>query len=240
MSADRETVCIIVPAYNESASIVRVIEDLRDHVPRAEIVVVNDCSTDNTESLARQAGVTVVSLPFNLGIGGAVQTGLKYALKAGYDIAVQFDGDGQHLAEEIQVLVAPIRSGAADVAIGSRFGGREGYSPPFFRKLGISILKHTNRMLTGKNIADNTSGFRACNRRALGFLAEYYPQDYPEPQAVVELVRNGFRLVEVPVRMRERHAGGSSIGMLASVYYMIKVLLSNTIASSRRPVEKKG
>jgi len=240
VSADSEKICIVVPAFNESASILRVIKDLSEYRSGAEIVVVNDCSCDNTEALARQTGATVLSLPFNLGIGGAVQAGLKYALEAGYEVAVQFDGDGQHLAEEIESIVAPIRSGAADVVIGSRFGGKDSYSPPFLRRLGIRVLKHTNRMLIGQYIADNTSGFRTCNRRALAFLAAHYPQDYPEPQTVVELIRNGFRVIEVPVRMRERRGGGSSIGMISSVYYMIKVLLSNAIASSRRPVEKKG
>ncbi len=220
MSAGSKTVGIIVPAYNESASILRVIEDLMAHRPGAEIVVVNDCSRDSTEAQARRTKATVLSLPFNLGIGGAVQTGLKYVLDAGHDVAVQFDGDGQHLAEEIESILEPIRSDMADVVIGSRFGGRDGYSPPIFRRLGISVLKHTNRLLTGRIIADNTSGFRAYNREALAFLAEFYPQDYPEPQAVVELLKNGFRVVEVPVRMRERRTGGSSIGMVSSVYYI--------------------
>ncbi len=240
MSPTRETVCIIVPAYNESESILPVIQDLTAHGPDAEIVVVNDCSRDETETQARKTKATVLSLPFNLGIGGAVQTGLKYALDAGHEIAVQFDGDGQHLAKEIAAIAEPVRAGRADMVIGSRFGGKTGYSPPFFRKLGISVLRLANRMLTGQYIADNTSGFRAYNREALTFLSEYYPQDYPEPQAVVELIKNGFKVMEVPVRMRERRTGDSSIGMASSVYYMIKVLLSDAIASSRRPVDRKG
>jgi len=239
MSPGSATLCIIVPAFNESANIRPVIDDIRSHQSAAEVVVVNDCSTDDTGALALAAGVTVLGLPFNLGIGGAVQTGLKYALETGTDLTVQFDGDGQHLAEEINALLIPLQSDDADVVIGSRFGGRDSYTPPFLRKLGINLLKYTNRMLTGRTIADNTSGFRAYNRKALAFLADSYPQDYPEPQAVVELLKNGFRVVEVPVRMRERSGGLSSIGMLASVYYMIKVLLSNFIASSRRPVRKK-
>ncbi len=240
MPNNDRTVCIIVPAYNEAAAIVRTVADLVSHRPGDVVVVVNDCSTDDTESLARETTATVLSLPYNLGIGGAVQTGLKYALEAGHRVAVQFDGDGQHLAEEINTIVEPVRAGEADVVIGSRFIGKTSYKPPLFRRLGIAVLGLTNRLLTGQPIADNTSGFRACNREALTFLAEFYPQDYPEPQAVVELIKNGFRVIEVPVCMRERQTGGSSIGALSSIYYMTKVLLSNVVASSRRPVDRKG
>jgi len=217
-----------------------VIEDVSLHRPEAEVVIVNDCSEDETGNLARETTATVLNLPFNLGIGGAVQTGLKYALGREYDLTIQFDGDGQHVAEEIAAIAEPVRTGKADVVIGSRFGGKDSYSPPLLRRLGISVLRLTSSLLTGQSIADNTSGFRAYNREALAFLAEYYPQDYPEPQTIVELIRNGFRVIEVPVRMRERRAGESSISTFSAVYYMIKVLLSNAIASSRRPVNGKG
>ncbi len=220
-------VLIIVPAFNESASIGGVVESLRSEFPLADVLVVDDGSRDGTGSIAKQGGwARVVSLPCNLGIGGAVQTGFKLACREGYDAAVQFDGDGQHLACEIESILAPIRSGQADVVIGSRFGQNNGgFKSTGFRRIGIKLFALLNSLLIRQRITDNTSGFRAYNHRALCFLAESYPTDYPEPEAVIMLGRNGFRLREVPVRMRERQGGKSSIRGFSSLYYMLKVFL---------------
>lgn len=216
----------IVPAYNEASNIPSVVRDIRSHVKEADIVVVNDGSTDDTEKAAVEAGVTVLSIPFNVGIGGAVQTGFRYASENGYDLAVQCDGDGQHMASEAQAIIGPVLRKEADVTIGSRFLENMGYKIPLARKMGIRYFSVLNSLIIGQKVTDNTSGFRAFNRRTLAFLAEHYPQDYPEPEAVVILKKHGFRLLEVPVRMQERQHGSSSIGVIRAVYYMIKVTLA--------------
>jgi len=220
-------VLVIVPAYNEAANIVQVIESLRRKYSAADVLVVDDGSTDGTGAVAEKTGqARVVRLPCNLGIGGAVQTGFKLACREGYDAAVQFDGDGQHLASEIDSLLAPLVSDQADVVIGSRFGreGR-GFKSTWARLLGIKFFAMVNSLLIGQRISDNTSGFRAYNRPALRFLADHYPVDYPEPEAVILLGKNDFRLREVPVRMHQRQGGVSSIRGLWTVFYMLKVLL---------------
>jgi len=234
-----DKVAVIIPAYNESENISQVIDEIREHQKHAKIVVVNDCSADDTETVVKRSGEVVLSLPFNLGIGGAVQTGLKYARDNDYDIAVQVDGDGQHMASEIEQLLAPIRDGKVDVVIGSRFLGIGDFKSTFARRIGIRFISVVNSMLTHFKITDNTSGFRAYNKRAIAFLSEHYPQDYPEPVAVVELFRNKFRVTEVAAKMRERQSGTSSIGAFGSIYYMVKVLVANLIAVSRKPVENK-
>jgi len=233
-----KSIAVIIPAYNESKSIADVIAEIKDAIPDSKIVVVNDCSTDNTEQVVKGLGETVLSLPHNLGIGGAVQTGLRYARDNGYQIAVQVDGDGQHIAGEIEKLEGPIKKGEADVVIGSRFLGVGEFKSTFARRVGIKLISMVNSILTSTKITDNTSGFRAYNRNAISFLSEHYPQDYPEPVAVVELHRNKFKIAEVPVLMRERQGGTSSIGAISSIYYMIKVLVASTIAFSRSPVSK--
>lgn len=229
-------IVVIIPAYNEEASVGRVIAEINECQPDIDIVVVNDASTDNTESTVREAGQTVLSLPYNLGIGGAVQTGLRYAFERGFDIAVQVDGDGQHIPAEIGKLIGPVLDDQADVVIGSRFLGAADFRSSVARKIGIRVISFINSFLVGSKVTDNTSGFRAYNRKAIAFLSKHYPQDYPEPVAVVELFRNRFRVVEVPARMRERSGGSSSIGVLNSIYYMIKVIVANFIAFSRKPV----
>ncbi|OGW40143.1 MAG: glycosyl transferase family 2 [Nitrospirae bacterium GWC2_56_14] len=217
---------VIVPAYNEQESLPGVIRDLRDNVPGAEILVVNDGSRDATSRTAVEHGVKVVDLPFNLGIGGAMQTGFLYAREQGYEFAVQFDGDGQHRAEEMQKILEPLRSGTADLVIGSRFLNPGGYRVPFFRRAGIWIFSAVLSRILGMTVSDSTSGFRAANRRVLEFFSETYPEDYPEVEALVLLHKKRLRMVEVPVGMRERTGGSSSITPLRSVYYMIKVLLA--------------
>jgi glycosyltransferase involved in cell wall biosynthesis len=232
-------IAAIIPAYNEAENIGRVIREIKEHQPAIKIVVINDASTDSTEAIVRDSEETVLTLPHNLGIGGAVQTGLQYANDKGYDIAIQVDGDGQHIPAEIGKLIDSLVADKADVVIGSRFLGVGEFKSSLSRRLGIRVIAFVNSLLTGARTTDNTSGFRAYNRRAIAFLSEHYPQDYPEPVAVVELFRNRLRVVEVPARMRERERGTSSIGTLNSVYYMIKVILASLIAFSRKPVVKE-
>ncbi|MDQ7062996.1 MAG: glycosyltransferase family 2 protein [candidate division KSB1 bacterium] len=217
---------IIIPAFNEQENIGRVIREIRDTGYPVDVVVINDGSTDATARVAREAGAVVINLPFNLGIGGAVQTGFKYALRHGYEYAIQLDGDGQHVAAEIRKILDPVKGGEADMAIGSRYLAETDYKTPLMRRLGMLVFSFVNSALVGQKITDNTSGFRAFSRRAILFLAKYYPADYPEPEAVVVLGRNGFKIKEVPVRMRPRAAGESSINAFRSVYYMVKVLLA--------------
>lgn len=228
-----ERLLFIVPAYNEARNVGRVIAELRDAYAGAAVAVINDGSTDGTSQIARDSGAVVLDMPFNVGIGGAVQTGMLYAHRHGYDIAVQFDGDGQHIAGEIAALLAPIRDDRADAVIGSRFLGAKSFRPPLARRMGIALFNGVNRIVVGRRFTDNTSGFRAYNRAAIEFLARDYPHDYPEPESVVTLCRAGFRVLEVPVSMRERQGGSSSITWLRSIYYVFKVLLAILVGSTR-------
>jgi len=230
-----EKILIIVPAFNEEKNIENVIVHLHRIVPKMDIAVINDGSRDKTSDHARTRGLAkVIDLPFNLGIGGAVQTGFLFARNHHYDIAIQYDGDGQHKAEEIQTLLAPLRQGKADVVIGSRFcENRAGFKSSFSRRIGIKIFELVNWLIIRKQITDNTSGFRAYNRRAILFLSDNYPQDFPEPEAVILLGRNKFRLQEVFTEMVERQGGKSSIHGVKSAYYMVKVLLSLFISVLR-------
>jgi glycosyltransferase involved in cell wall biosynthesis len=219
-------ILIIVPAYNEEASLPGVIDDLRKHAPPADVVVVNDGSWDATSRIARDLGVKVLDLPYNLGIGGAVQVGYVYAERQGYDIAVQFDGDGQHVGLEISKLLCPLNDGSADIVIGSRFLVPGAYKAPLFRSLGIRIFSFTLSRVLSKTVTDSTSGFRAANRRAIEFFARMYPDDYPEVESLVLAHKVHLKMVEVAVTMRERTSGKSSITPLRSVYYMTKVLMA--------------
>jgi glycosyltransferase involved in cell wall biosynthesis len=233
-------ILIIIPAYNEAGSIGPVLRDLGASGPEAEVLVINDGSSDGTSSAVRGfPWVKLIELPVNLGIGGAVQTGFLYALNDGHDIALQFDGDGQHLASEIPKLIAPLLSGEADVSIGSRFlAGPHRYRTTFFRRLGMKLIQYLNTCLIGQRITDNTSGFRAYNRKAIEFLAGNYPDDYPEPEAVVLLGRNGFKLTEVPVAMQPRKYGVSSLAGIIGPYYMMKVLLTLVINAIRPKIRR--
>ena len=224
----------IVPAFNEEASIAAVVRELRTGHPSASVVVVDDGSTDATGMNARCAGARVVPLPFNLGIGSAVQAGLLVAAAERFDIAVQVDADGQHPATEIAKLLGPIERGEADVVIGSRFIGESAYRTPPARRIGIAIFRLINKMLTGETITDSTSGFRAFGSAAIRLLAAEYPHDYPEPEVFVFLCRNGFRVREVPVAMRPRIEGRSSITLMRSAYYMLKVPLASLVGATRR------
>ena len=225
----------LVPAWNERASLPSVIADLRAHFAAADILVINDGSTDGTDAVAARLGVAVLNLPFNLGVGAAIQAGMMHAADAGYDVAVQFDGDGQHIADQVQRLLDGLQS--ADVVIGSRFMGQHEYRAPLLRAFGIGIFRFVNSLVLRRRFTDNTSGFRAYNRRAIRFLAHDYPHDYPEPESVITLCRHGFTVTEVPVTMRLRQEGKSSITLLRATYYMAKVVVAILIGAMREPRE---
>jgi glycosyltransferase involved in cell wall biosynthesis len=224
---------IIIPAFNEAANLGSLLASIHSHQPGADIVVINDGSSDSTAEVARAEGVDVLDLPFNVGIGAAVQAGLLYALRNGYRVAIQVDGDGQHPASEIAKLLGRLDQGDCDVAIGSRFFERTQYRGSLVRRAGIAIFSGVNTLLLGRRISDSTSGFRAFNRRAMQFLAADYPHDFPEPESIVTLCRNGFRVAEVPVDMMPRQGGRSSITLVRSIYYMLKVMIAIVVGATR-------
>lgn len=217
---------VIVPAFNEEASLRLVLSELREHVPAFDVVVVNDGSTDATAAIAREAGCSVLDLCFNLGIGGAVQTGFRYAIEHGYDVAVQVDSDGQFPVDQIQRLASLVLDEGWDMVIGSRNLTPTSYDGSLSRRVGNGVLSRLCTVLTGQKFTDSTSGFRAYSSRALEYLVDYYPADYPEPEAIVFLARHGFRIREETVNMRPRQGGASSIGGLKPLYYMVKVTLA--------------
>jgi hypothetical protein len=226
----------IVPAFNEERNLVRVLDELKAFDPGLQVVVVSDGSTDRTAEVAEAAGAHVIQLPFNLGIGGAVQTGFRYAWEEGYDLAVRVDGDGQHDASQLGAVIAPVLAGEADVVVGSRFTGSGGYRSSAARRIGIRILAWVVSLIARQRVTDPTSGFQALNRRAIGLYAADLPHDYPEVEGLVLAIRHRVRLNEVPVVMRQREHGHSSIGTLASVYYMVKILLALFVGLFRRRV----
>lgn len=229
-------VLIIIPVYNEEEALPDVLRQLHAEYPEYDKLVVDDASTDRSFAIADQYDhAVVIHLPYNLGIGGAVQTGFAYAHINGYDIAVQFDGDGQHNPLDVGRLVDILANNEADVAIGSRFHVRikNGVRVNRLRRLGIMIFQATSYLLTGQRVTDHTSGFRAFNKAAVKFLARSYPVDYPEPEVIITLGRNGFRIKEIFSQMFERQGGVSSIPVYKGPYYMIKVLLSMLMASIR-------
>lgn len=219
-------VLLIIPAYNEAENIEKVVNDLIQNYPQYDYVIVNDGSRDETEEICLKNHYQVLNLPLNLGIGGAVQTGYRYALKNHYDIAIQIDGDGQHDIAYVEKLIEPIISGRADITIGSRFIEREGFQSSVTRRMGISLLSGLIHVLCLKKVRDVTSGFRAVNEKFIKVYAENYPSDYPEPEAIVAAIMHRGRIEEVPVIMKERMAGNSSINLKRSVYYMVKVTLA--------------
>ena len=238
MIADK--IIIIIPAYNEEKNISNVILGLKQENANFECLVINDGSKDDTQIMAESSGLaTVIQLPANLGIGGAVQTGFKYAFYHQFDYAIQFDGDGQHLASEIKHLLAPLQSKQYDVCIGSRFIQKtHGFQSTFMRRIGITVFKILNRLLIGQNITDSTSGFRAYNKETIAFLAANYPTDYPEPETIILLGKNDFKVKEVSVEMLERQGGESSISGLKSAYYMIKVILAMIMTAQRHKIRR--
>jgi len=223
-------VLIIIPAYNEEKNLPGLLSKIKSEGKEYDILVVNDCSTDRTLEVCKAYGVKTIDLPVNLGIGGAVQSGYKYACINDYDIAVQVDGDGQHDPRYIDDLIEGIKRGA-NLCIGSRFIEKKGFQSTYFRRIGIKYFSGLIRFVTGKTITDPTSGFRACDRVAIRLFARNYPMDYPEPETVVFALKNHLNVAEVPVQMNERVGGKSSINWLRSVYYMIKVGWAVVIAS---------
>ncbi len=225
---------VIIPAYNESKSIIKAVEDIKEHAPGFDYVVINDCSTDDTLKVCQERGLNYVHLPVNLGIGGAVQTGYLYGCQYGYDLAVQFDGDGQHDAAYLEMMAKTLKETDSDMVIGSRFIEREGFQSSGIRRVGIKYFSALLWVLTGKKVTDPTSGMRMVNRDVMRIYADNYPKDYPEPESVMAILRMGKKVTEVPVVMKKREEGISSIGGVKSVYYMIKVTLAILMERLRR------
>ena len=220
-------ILIIIPAFNEEKSIASVINDIKLSIPICDILVINDHSLDNTSIEARKTKMAmVVDLPYNIGIGGAVQTGFLYAARNDYSHAVQVDGDGQHIPSEIIKMIDAMDESGCDMVIGSRFLAEESFRTSKSRRIGIKIFYLIYRLIINTRITDGTSGFRIYNNRCIEFLSKNYPDDYPEPEAVVLLKKHGFTIAEVGVRMRERLHGKSSITPFKSMYYMVKVVMS--------------
>ncbi len=216
----------MIPAYNEQNTLGPLIDEIKITCPDVDYLVINDCSSDNTKDKLKELHANYVSVPVNLGIGGAVQIGYKYAAKNGYDIAIQVDGDGQHDVSYVKEMVSILEADEADVVIGSRFIEKEGFQSSGARRIGIHFLSGLIRVISGTKIKDVTSGFRAVNRKYLDVFADNYPDDYPEPEVIVISALSGARIKEIPVIMRERTDGVSSISMKKSVYYMIKVSIA--------------
>lgn len=236
-----ERVAVIIPAYNEQDAIANVVAQVHHASKLVGVyywpVIVNDCSQDNTADIINKLDCTALHLPVNLGIGGAVQTGFKYALANNFDYAIQIDGDGQHPPTEIIKVLEGIRQGY-DVMIGSRFIDGSGFQSTWLRRAGIKHFMVLNKLLMGVTIYDNTSGMRMLNRKAMELTSEYYPDEYPEPESTVIYIMNGLKLGEVQVQMLERQGGVSSIAGAASVYYMFKVSLAVIFTYIRLKIKK--
>ena len=225
---------VIIPAYNESESIKQTVEEIKRKAPEFDYVVVNDCSTDKTKEICENNGFNVINLPINLGLGGAVQTGYRYGYNKGYDVAVQVDGDGQHNPEFLVKMADYLERKKVDMVIGSRFIEKQGFQSSGTRRIGIKYFTFLIQLLTGKKITDPTSGLRMVNRDVMKIFAYDYPKDYPEPESVVAILRKKKKVEEMPVIMRERNGGVSSISLKKSVYYMIKVTLAILIEKIRK------
>ena len=217
---------VIIPAYNEISNIRTTVQDILDHAPGFDYVIINDCSQDGTMRFCTEQGMNIINLPVNLGIGGAVQTGYLYAWRNGYDVAVQFAGDGQHDASYLNEMADFLQEQQADMVIGSRYIKKEGFQSSGIRQFGIRYFSALIKLLTGKRVTDPTSGMRMVNRDVMKIYSEDYPVDYPEPESVVTILRMGKKVSEIPVIMRERQGGVSSISPRKAVYYMIKVTLA--------------
>ncbi|MBF0818575.1 glycosyltransferase family 2 protein [Streptococcus acidominimus] len=231
-------VLVVIPAYNEEKSILKTVQSILDFKASKDLdfqldyIVINDGSKDKTKKILIENGLNAIHLISNLGIGGAVQTGYKYALENGYDLAVQFDGDGQHDIQSLPNLLLPIQRGEADLVIGSRFMGevRSEFQTSFMRRFGIRIISFVMQLVTGWKIYDTTSGYRVANRVIIGQFAERYPRKYPEPESTVHVLKRRRKVVEVPANMYDRVGGSSSITPLKSIRYMIEVCSSILIA----------
>lgn len=239
MQEQQARILVIVPAYNEQDNLPRLVDKLRRVEPKLDIIIINDHSQDETARICRELKVNTIHLPCNLGIGGAVQTGYKYAQLHGYEYAVQVDGDGQHDPNFIEELMQPILMGKADMVIGSRYINKEGFQSTAMRRLGIKYFSLLIHLLIQQKITDPTSGFRACNAKVIELFSRFYPADYPEPESIVFIKRNGLTINEVSVIMQERLSGISSIKSFKALYYIIKVSLAIFIDKLRRNVEVK-
>ena len=225
---------VIIPAFNEEGNLEKTIKDIKDNAPDFDYVIINDCSTDKKLEMCRRHGFSYLNLPVNLGIGGAVQTGYRYAYYHGYDIAVQFDGDGQHSASHLEDMVTTLIDTESDMVIGSRFIEKEGFQSSGLRRIGIKYFTGLIKLLTGKKITDPTSGMRMVNKKLLEKFTDEYPKDYPEPESVVTILSEKYKVTEIPVVMNEREEGVSSISLKNSVYYMIKVSFAILIARMKK------
>ncbi len=229
-------VLVIIPSHNEEASLPATLAEVRAKCPSVSLLVVDDGSRDATSQVAIEAGVPVVRHSVNLGVGGALQTGFRWALEHGFDVGVQLDADGQHDPDYLETLLAPVRAGQCDVAIGSRYSTRTGYRAPWHRRLGMVVFSGVVRMALGQRITDTTSGFRAYSRPVMQVCQHDFPKDFPDAPLLIALSRRGFRLVEVAVEMRERVAGQSFYTLGKQLYYPYKNLLASLMALMRRPV----
>jgi glycosyltransferase involved in cell wall biosynthesis len=222
-------VAIIIPCYNEQDAVLNLFLEIKNTVYSSHYIIepifINDCSSDDTKQILAKNNIHHLNLPVNLGIGGAVQTGFKYALRNGFDIAVQMDGDGQHPPSELEKILTPLHHNEADIVIGSRYITNEGFQSSSLRRFGINYFKKLNKLLVGVTVCDSTSGYRAVNKKTLEIVANYYPDEYPEPETVILYALNNLKIKEVPVSMRERQGGQSSIRTYKTVYYMFKVTL---------------
>lgn len=225
---------VIIPAYNEEGNIVKTVNDIKNNAPDFDYVIINDCSKDNTLEICKEQGYHVIDLPVNMGIGGGVQTGYLYAWRNGYDIAVQFDGDGQHNAKYLDMMAEMLEKEELDMVIGSRYIQKKGFQSSGIRRVGIRYFTGLIKLVTGKRITDPTSGMRMVNRDVIKLFSENYPKDYPEPESVVTLLKKKKRVKEVPVEMNAREEGVSSISAVNAFYYMIKVSLAIFFAAIRK------
>lgn len=227
---------IILPALNEAKNIAETVSLIKQSVPHADVLVINDGSSDNTHQVAEQAGAIVLNMAYNVGIGAAVQTGFKYAASHDYQLVARLDGDGQHSANNIMNLLSIVENGEVDVAIGSRFlGGGHDYGTSFMRRLGIGVLSKLLSLITQQAVTDPTSGFSAYNRPAILLFSQYYPHDYPEPEAVVICHKSGLTMREIPVTFLPRKHGTSQFTVpTRSAYYMLKVTLAILVNTLRR------
>ena len=221
---------VIIPAYNEAGNIIKTVEDIKTNAPSFDYVIINDCSKDDTMRLCEKLKYNVVNMPLNSGIGAAVQCGYLYAKRYGYEYAVQVDGDGQHDATFLEDMLSIIKSEKMNMLIGSRFIEKQGFQSSLPRRMGIKWFSFFIRLFTGETITDPTSGMRMVGRDVINFLAEEYPKDYPEPETAITVLKLGYSIKEIPVRMKERKEGESSISFKRSVYYMFKVTLACLMA----------
>lgn len=234
MDLSKAKLLAIIPAYNEENSVANVIRDIRREIPEMDVLVINDQSTDATEAVLRKNRINHLTLTNNLGIGGAVQAGLLYALRHQYDYTVQVDGDGQHPAGNIRELLQALVDNRTDIVIGSRYLTSQQRVSSLARRIGGGLLSTWIRLVTGVRVTDPTSGFRALNARAIRFLSQHYPQEYPEPISIIDVLENGLSLLEIPVTMKSRAHGQSSIQGLNTFFYMVKVMFAILIAKFRR------